>query len=108
MLTKLERRNEQREAMLITRVETYRKEIEAHRGREETLQKRIGEVEELGRKVATWMKILEERDTKIVAKEQRLRRVQTDLVRRSEELLCYRNGRAKLPSRMAQRPTNNP
>ncbi|RNF24097.1 uncharacterized protein Tco025E_02654 [Trypanosoma conorhini] len=107
-LTKLERRNEQREAMLITRGETYRRELEAHKGREQSLQGRIGEVEELGRKVAEWVKILEERDTKIAAKEQRLRRVQTDLVRRSEELLCYRNGRAKAPARMAPRQTSSP
>ncbi|EAN83794.1 hypothetical protein C3747_89g59 [Trypanosoma cruzi] len=107
-LTTLERRNEQREAMLAVRGEAYRKDLEAHKAREQSLQERISGVEELSQKVASWMKILDERDTKIEAKEQRLRRVQSDLVRRSEELLCYRNGRAKPPSRMASRQTNSP
>lgn len=106
-LATLERRNEQREASLIAREEKYQKNIEAHGGRERILQGKIDEVEELSQKVSSWMKILEDRDTKMAAKEQRLRRVQNDLVRRSEDLLCYRNGRAKQSTRTQPRQADS-
>ncbi|KEG07031.1 hypothetical protein DQ04_11181010 [Trypanosoma grayi] len=107
-LAALERRTEQREASLVLREENYRNDIAAHKEREQSLQARISEVEALNRKVTSWMKILEDRDTEIAAKEQRLRRVQADLVRRSEELLCYRNARAKQPTRMAPSRAKSP
>ncbi|KAH9579835.1 hypothetical protein LSM04_002498 [Trypanosoma melophagium] len=92
-LATLQRRTEQREAQLQQREENYRRELDAHKAREEALQARLTEVEALGRRAASWMKILDERDATTAAKERRLRRVQADLVRRSEELLCCRNAR---------------
>ncbi|ORC91033.1 uncharacterized protein TM35_000074570 [Trypanosoma theileri] len=92
-LATLQRRTEQRESQLQQREANYRRELDAHKAREQALQSRLTEVEALGRRAASWMKILDERDATTAAKERRLRRVQADLVRRSEELLCCRNAR---------------
>ncbi|AAZ11753.1 uncharacterized protein TEOVI_000072400 [Trypanosoma equiperdum] len=108
VLTALESRLEEQESALLKREGKYRSELEAHKERDSMLQGRIGEVESLTRKVSSWMKILEERDAEMAAKEQRLRRVQTDLLRRSEGLLCYRNGKAKESARIPPRLEKTP
>lgn len=77
----------------------YTTRLKDHATQESDIQQRVEGIEELNQKISTWLKILEERDAALTAKEDRLQRVKTDLLRRSADLHTFRNAskRAKYP-----------
>ncbi|KAG8343315.1 hypothetical protein TRVL_05856 [Trypanosoma vivax] len=107
-LISLERRTDQREARLLKREEAYQKDVATHKEREKQVKERAEGVDALGRKVCSWMKILEGRDSAMALKEKRLRRVQSDLLRRSEEVMSFRGSRERHSLRMSPRLDQSP
>jgi hypothetical protein len=82
----IEGRVEQRRRALKRRDDMFQQTIAAHSSREEELRRRVEQVEELNKKVASWIKILENRETALTSKEQRLKGVQSELQHRVANL----------------------
>lgn len=80
---------QQRHAALRTRVAAYEAKLQEHTNCAASMQERIGEVERVGASVATWLSILQSRDGQLSAKEEKLRRVEAEVMRRSEDVKAY-------------------
>lgn len=82
----IEARVEQRRRALKRREEAFQQTLSAHSSREEELRKKVEQVEELNKKVVSWIKILESREMALSTKEQRLKGVQSELQHRVASL----------------------
>lgn len=82
----IEARVEQRRKALKRRDDAFQVALAAHASREEELRKKVERVEELNGKISSWVKILETRDAELSNKEQRLKAVQQQILRRRADL----------------------
>ncbi|CUE67610.1 Hypothetical protein, putative [Bodo saltans] len=78
----IENRVDQRRRAIKRREDLFHQTLAAHSSREEDLRRKVELVEELNKKVASWIKILENRETALTSKEQRLKGVQSELQQR--------------------------
>lgn len=80
----------ERRAKLQRRETAYATQLQQHDEQQKAAQQHISEVEQLSKQVSSWLAILEERDRRLAHKEKRLQRVQTDLLRRSEDVVVWK------------------
>ncbi|CCW67958.1 unnamed protein product [Phytomonas sp. Hart1] len=99
----LQKQNNEHAAALRDREKKYLEKLVEHSAQEKDIQDRIGEVEQLGHKITSWLRILEDRDTNLSAKEEKLRRVQADLQRRIKDVQAYKELKNRLETQALRR-----
>ncbi|CAD2218260.1 hypothetical protein AGDE_13322 [Angomonas deanei] len=88
------------------REDKYRTLLIQHSEREKEIQQKVSEVEELGKKVSSWLRILEGREAHLIEKEERLQRLQADVVRRGDDVHLYHKNVKKIQP-VSPPPTSN-
>ncbi|CCW61746.1 unnamed protein product [Phytomonas sp. EM1] len=99
----LRKRNDECALALREREKKYMVKLAEHSVQEKDIQDHIGEVEQLGHKITSWLRILEDRDSNLSAKEEKLRRVQVDLQRRAKDVQAYKELKNKLEAQAPRR-----
>lgn len=85
-----EARLKERADQLQQREADYSTRLQQHDQQQKAAQEQIGEVEQLSKRVSSWLAILEERDRRLARKERRLQHAQADLQKRTEDVQVWK------------------